>query len=379
MILSKPERREFLEERRRGVGGSDVAAVCGFHPYRDAMDVYLEKTRPVRPEDVEIEGQNIHLWRGIILENPLRELFEHLYNRPIQQFRDGNLKVHPDHDWVRAHLDGRQVSTGDHPFETTGAFEAKAPSKHGFRRIVESGLERYRIAQIHWELFASGYEWGTVAIGNLEDDQGPMIKWDVEPNEALIARMHERAQRFWFDHVQPREAPDPEEWGRPERVEMPDLEEGERREIEDPEMVQATYRLMKAYLIRNQAKDLYERRKDEYQSLMEERQDVAVATPLGKVNWKWRSGRTSFDREKLEKARPLDPDKAARLIFSVGAERIAEASIDDLADALVEGAEIDLSAFEEQYDDYRAFRPFPVADDLERLKAMREGLEGEGD
>lgn len=365
MIPTKAERREFLERRRSGIGGSDIAAILGYHPHRDALDVYYSKTRPVRPEDLEIEGQSVHLWRGILLEPVIRDLFERLTDRPIQTFKDENLKTHPDYPWVRAHLDGRQVSTGSHDYGTTGAWEAKAPSTHGFRRIVESGLEAWRIMQVMWELHASQYEWGSIAISNLEDSHGPLISFDLEPHEELIEQMHEKAEEFWFECVKPREKPG-EEWLESEDLDVPQVE-GDRRQVEDPEMVRATVRLMKAYLLRNRARDLYRERKSHFQQMMEERGDVAIETPLGKVNYRWREGRTSFDREKLEKARPLDADKAARLIFSADPEQIAEASIDDLADALVEGAEMDLSAFETTGEPYRHFRPYPNADSPSEL------------
>lgn len=380
MLPTKAERREFLEERRRGIGGSDIAAICGFHPYKDAFDVYLEKTRPTRPEDLEIEGQNIHLWRGIIMEGPFRQLFEHLYDRPIQQFRDDNLKVHPDHEWVRVHLDGRQVSTGEHPFETTGAWEAKAPSKYGFQRVVETGLERYRIAQLQWGLYASGYSWGSVAIGNLESDRGPLIKVDMRPHEDMIQQMRERAKRFWFECVKPRDKPG-EEWLESEDLDVPQVE-GDRRQVEDPEMVRATVRLMKAYLLRNRARDLYDERKSHFQQMMEERGDVAIETPLGKVNYRWREGRTSFDREKLEKARPLDPDQVAKYIDGLFSKH--DFDRDEMVDQLIEEAEMDLSAFKSTGEPYRHFRPYPNADSPSELPepddiAIEPHQEGEAD
>lgn len=386
MLQSKAERREFLEERRRGVGGSDIAAILGHHPYKDALDVYLEKTRPVRPEDVEIEGQSVHLWRGVLLEPVIRDLFEHLYDRPVQRFGDGsNLKQHPDFPWVRAHLDGRQVSTGSHDWGTTGAWEAKAPSTHGFRRIVESGLERWRLMQIMWELHASQYEWGTVAIANLEDDRGPLISFDLEPHKTLIEQMHAKAEEFWFECVKPREKPG-EEWLDAEEVEVPQME-GDRREIEDPEMVRATVRLMRAYLIRNKARDLYDERKEAYQELMEERGDVAIESPVGKINYRWRDGRTSFDREKLEKARPLDPDQVAEVFLSQPNVRPDKFDRDDLVDTLIEHAEMDLSAFETTGEPYRHFRPYPTVGDPSELPdpdnlqlgAGGEEQEGESD
>lgn len=378
MILTKAERREFLESRRRGIHGSDIAAICGRNPYKDAMDVWLEKVRPVQPSELELEGQNIDIWRGIILEEPLAEVYEYLHDRPIQTFGDNNLKIHGDHDWVRAHLDGRVVSTGNHPFSTTGGWECKAPRQKGFREIVESGLQPYRIFQIQWELFASGYEWASLAVGNLEEARGPLIKWDMRPHEELIEQMYERAKRFWHECVLPREEPDLAEWGQPIRTEMPETEGGERVEIEDPEMVRATFHLMKSYLIRNRAKDNYDEKKAAFKTRMEERDLEKIQVPgLGKVNYGWRSGRTKFDDEKLRDFRPLNPDKVAEHINGLFSEH--DFDVGDLADRLIENCEIDYSRFETQYDDYRAFRPYPEADDHTDLPLPDAVLEEAGE
>ena len=37
------EKPEWLEYRRKGIGGSDAGAVCGLNPYRTAMQVYQDK------------------------------------------------------------------------------------------------------------------------------------------------------------------------------------------------------------------------------------------------------------------------------------------------------------------------------------------------
>ena len=38
------EKSEWLKYRKQGIGGSDAGAVCGFNPYRTALQVYQDKT-----------------------------------------------------------------------------------------------------------------------------------------------------------------------------------------------------------------------------------------------------------------------------------------------------------------------------------------------
>jgi hypothetical protein len=53
--LSSPDGRErWLDLRRRDIGASDVAAICGFHPNRTPMHVYAQKLGKLESEDNNI-------------------------------------------------------------------------------------------------------------------------------------------------------------------------------------------------------------------------------------------------------------------------------------------------------------------------------------
>lgn len=52
----------WLEARKSGIGGSDVAAVLGMSPWRSPMDVWLEKTgrsEPVEENDAMYWGKKL--------------------------------------------------------------------------------------------------------------------------------------------------------------------------------------------------------------------------------------------------------------------------------------------------------------------------------
>ena len=48
-------RKEWLEWRRKGIGGSDVAAIMGISPFRTARDIYYDKIKVTSLEDDEEE------------------------------------------------------------------------------------------------------------------------------------------------------------------------------------------------------------------------------------------------------------------------------------------------------------------------------------
>jgi len=49
------DRKDWLEKRRNGLGGSDAAAILGLDPFRSAMSVWISKCRPelLEPEDAQ--------------------------------------------------------------------------------------------------------------------------------------------------------------------------------------------------------------------------------------------------------------------------------------------------------------------------------------
>lgn len=49
------ERSEWLDYRKKGIGGSDAGAICGLNPYRTAIQVYLDKTSD-GTEDIDNEA-----------------------------------------------------------------------------------------------------------------------------------------------------------------------------------------------------------------------------------------------------------------------------------------------------------------------------------
>ena len=47
---------EWLDYRRRGIGGSDVSAIFGTSPFRTARDLYYDKLNIASVEDDEATG-----------------------------------------------------------------------------------------------------------------------------------------------------------------------------------------------------------------------------------------------------------------------------------------------------------------------------------
>jgi len=94
---------QFLLDRQKGIGGSDVAAIMGLSPWKTPLDVYLEKTMPV-PENDDFEPitDKPQLARGKRCE---KYILEEYADRTGQTLMPGRLVRHPQHPFLQGHVD----------------------------------------------------------------------------------------------------------------------------------------------------------------------------------------------------------------------------------------------------------------------------------
>ncbi len=78
-------REQWLAWRRRGIGGSDVAAILGISPFRTARDVYYDKLNvaPAVPD----EGNWVALEMGQLLEPLVAKIFSRKTGLPVFQIQ----------------------------------------------------------------------------------------------------------------------------------------------------------------------------------------------------------------------------------------------------------------------------------------------------
>ena len=93
-------REQWLEYRRKGIGGSDTAAILGISPFRTGRDLYYDKLNIVTADDNE---NWVQLEVGTLLEPLVAKIFAHktgykIYRRPF-------MFQHPLYPWMLADLD----------------------------------------------------------------------------------------------------------------------------------------------------------------------------------------------------------------------------------------------------------------------------------
>ena len=78
-------REQFLLDRKKGIGGSDVASILGVSPFRTALEVYHDKTSPelALDEPTEDMQRGVRVEKYILQEYSERSEVELNTNIPI--------------------------------------------------------------------------------------------------------------------------------------------------------------------------------------------------------------------------------------------------------------------------------------------------------
>ena len=193
---------EWLEVRRKGIGGSDIAAILGFNNYKSPLAIYLDKTDQKIPE----EQENVAAEVGLELEPYLSKKFIKWMATnegiDIELFEMPEVLQHDEIDYFLVNLDRWFV----HPQRGNCVVELKTTTE--FKRDLWVGDEvpdEY-YCQVQWQLMITGFKCGylVVLIGNRIVD----VKL-IQRNEAFIGSLKLKGKSFWENFVEKEIPPAP--------------------------------------------------------------------------------------------------------------------------------------------------------------------------
>lgn len=328
-------REEWLAARRTGVGGSDVAAICGLDPWRTITDVYDEKIgvaadKPPTPP----------MLRGTYLEPVAADLYAERTGRSL---RRQPLRRHPEYPWMIGNVD-RQILAGTADVTETGILEVKCPGVRAFSQVKAHGLPEHYILQLQHYLAVYGYSWGSYALFSAENWE--LIHFDLEADAEIRDRLIELEHDFWHDHVIAEVRPEPAPVALPQLPEV----KGEVITRDDPEWADAISMLAEARELTASAKDLETAAKARIQDLAGEH---GVFEGAGaRIYWREMAGRRTFDRKALAASRPVDRQALIQILTEKAG--ITEAQAASVADACA----LDLESFEKQGKPFNEFRTY---------------------
>jgi putative phage-type endonuclease len=185
-----------LIERRRYIGGSDVAAILGLNPYRNVTDVYLEKINQLTAEATTSRPADL----GNRLEPILVQLAAEHFGEPAELNRRFN------NDWMSAQTDG-WMDTRHEPIEAKaiGLFNPRF-NRNEWGAEHTDEIPFLYLTQVLWQLHVTGANTGHVSA-LLGGGLGHRI-YTINRNDELIAEIVSRVHSFWHNNVLPRIAPE---------------------------------------------------------------------------------------------------------------------------------------------------------------------------
>lgn len=175
---------EWLELRRKGLGGSDAAAVAGLSPWKSPIELWLEKTG-----QVELEEPGEAAYWGKVLEDVIAKEFS--IRTGLKVRKKNAILQHPEYPWMIANID--RIIVGENvglECKTTSAFNAK--------EWEDDEVPAQYILQVQHYMAVTGANswWIAVLIGG-----NRFIYKKIKRDEELIQQLIEIERDFWENHV----------------------------------------------------------------------------------------------------------------------------------------------------------------------------------
>ena len=165
---------EWLDWRKKGIGGSDASVVCGINRYKSPVELWMDKTNQLPYQ----EAGEAAYW-GTQLEALVKAEFTKRTGIEVKQVNQ--LLQSEAHPFMLANLDGECI----HPIHGKCVFEAKTASAYKFGEWEDAIPDEY-ILQVQHYMAVTGYK-GTyiaVLIG------GNTFRWKfIERDEELISML----------------------------------------------------------------------------------------------------------------------------------------------------------------------------------------------
>ena len=185
---------EWLEWRRKGIGGSDVAAICGMSRYKSALEVYLDKLGEIPPKE-----DNPKMKAGRMLEPLLADWFTE--ETGIRVLEQKCIFQHKDYPFMFANID-RWVLGENAGLEikNTGEYSRN----DWFDGQNETIPTEYQLQANHYMAILGAEKWYVAVLIGGWDFQWRVINRD----EQLIKNLISIEQNFWNNHVLAKVQPD---------------------------------------------------------------------------------------------------------------------------------------------------------------------------
>ena len=184
----------WLRNRTRGIGGSDIGAICGVSAYASARTVYLQKTGQYdeaanKPDHAASDRMRF----GHLLEPVVADEFAVRTGNTV--VKSPATLVHKDYPWALANVDRLIIDEQGKPY---GILECKTAGEFMKEDWDSGDLPMSYIYQLNWYMWVLDLPFGAFAClvgGN------KFFYYEVFRNDELVAEMVAKADYFWNENV----------------------------------------------------------------------------------------------------------------------------------------------------------------------------------
>lgn len=183
---------EWLRWRKKGIGGSDVAAALGFSPYKTQRELYYDKIDMLPA--VEDEDKSIMFQIGHLLEDVVAQIFSKKTGFSV--YRDQMMYQHPIYPFMLADVD-RFIRLPD---GRTAILECKTAHYDTMFKWANDGVPRHYEMQVRHYMSVMNIDMAYIAClfsNNENDFVWRKIERDLDEEETTILQL----QDFWQNYV----------------------------------------------------------------------------------------------------------------------------------------------------------------------------------
>jgi len=192
----------FIEDRRKGIGGSDMADLLGIG-FNTPLKVYLDKESD-ETEEIEVRPDDpatAPMYWGKKFEDDILDAYELIQGLTVK--RDIPQVIHPDKPWLVGHVDGLVTDENGEEIIIEAKEASFMASKFG-----EAGTDqvppRYYVQVQHYMNVLGLKEAHLIAKIN-----SASLIYKIKRNEKHIKYLEDVATKFWFENVQKKIPPEP--------------------------------------------------------------------------------------------------------------------------------------------------------------------------
>ena len=199
-------RENFLQQRRLGIGGTDMAVILGLSPYKTPLQLWMDKTG--RSEDVPAPDAEERMYWGTVLEDVVARRYADLTGRKIQRVNDplvhsaGIVRGNIDRAVINPAIAGT-VRFKDGKLTTDRILEVKTAHAMALNSAEWGAPGTDEVPQHYWiqvQTYLGLAQCQHADLAVLFGGQ-KFVTYTIEADQQLFADLVEEAGAWWAKHV----------------------------------------------------------------------------------------------------------------------------------------------------------------------------------